>query len=118
MSPAAMPGNLSGTSSYSSASEYSVDEAVEVDATDVRFNQPVAQYNENFLNFPVGTVIPSGSYDKQKGKWIPSESGRVVKILSITGGVADLDVNGNGLPATDAEYLTLGINVAERTQLA
>ncbi len=116
--PQAMPGDLPGTSGYTYAAEYSLDEAVAANATDVRFNQAVVQYNENFLNFPAGTVIPSGSYDRQRGQWIPSESGRVVKILSVTSGAADLDVNGAGQTATDAEYQALGIDAAERAQLA
>lgn len=44
--------------------------------------------------------MPSGSYDTQQGVWIPSANGRVVKILSINAGTADLDVNGAGRLAT------------------
>jgi RHS repeat-associated protein len=116
--PAAMPGDLPSASQYTYASEYSIDEAVSVSATSVMFNQPVAQYNENFLNFPAGTVIPSGSYDKASGIWIPSDNGLVIKILSITGGSANLDIDGSGNPASDASLNALGVNAAERQQLA
>ena len=116
--PNTMPGQLPALSAYTYSSEYSVDEAVATGATDITFSQPVAQYNENFLNFPVGTIVPSGSFDRATGIWMPSASGRVVKILSITNGVADLDLDGSGNPATDPEYAALGINVPERQQLA
>jgi RHS repeat-associated protein len=119
--PNTMPGNLPGTSAYTYAVEYSIDEAVAAGAIETTFSQPVVEYNENFLNFPVGTIIPSGSFDRAAGQWIPSNSGRVVKILSISGGaggLANLDLNGNGVPATDPEYAALDINTAERQQLA
>ncbi|MDQ3010556.1 MAG: BACON domain-containing protein [Acidobacteriota bacterium] len=116
--PNTMPADLPGTSAYTYAAEYSLDEAVAANAIETTFSQPVVQYNENFLNFPAGTVIPSGAYDRVTGQWIPSASGRVVKILSVAGGTANLDVNGGGVPATDPEYAALDINLAERQQLA
>jgi RHS repeat-associated protein len=115
---AAMPGDLPATSAFTYASEFSLDEAVGSGATAVSFSQPVAQYNENFLNFPVGTVIPSGSYDKTTGIWMPSTNGLVVKILSVSSGAANLDIDGSGNPASDASLTALGINAAERQQLA
>ena len=45
---------------------FSADEAIAAGATSVVFNQPVIQYAENFLNFPVGTPVPTGVYDVQK----------------------------------------------------
>ena len=116
--PNAMPGDLPATSAYTYAAEYSLDEAVAANATDVSFNQPVVQYNENFLNLPVGTSVPSGAYDKQQGIWLPSANGRIVKILSVSGGQANLDITGGGTPASDAELTALGVNAAERQQLA
>ena len=116
--PETMPGDLPANSAYTYAVEYSLDEAVAAGATETTFSQPVIQYNENFLSFPVGIDIPSGAYDRVTGQWVPSASGRVVRILSIAGGTAILDVNGNGQPATDAEYAALGINMAERQHLS
>lgn len=116
--PETMPGDLPALSAYTYASEYSVDEAVAIGATNVTFSQPVIQYNENFLGFPVGVNVPSGSFDKLTGIWLPDANGRVVKILSITSGMADLDLTGGGTPATDPEYTALGIDAAERQQLA
>jgi hypothetical protein len=116
--PAAMPGELPATSAYTYAVEYSVDEAVAAGAKTVLFSQPVIQYLDNFLAFPVGINVPVGSYDRTSGIWMPEANGRVVKILSISGGQANLDVNGGGQPATDAEYAALGVTVAERQRLA
>lgn len=116
--PETMPGDLPPLSAYTYASEYAIDEATALNAVDTTFSQPVVQYNENFLNFPIGINVPSGSFDKATGIWLPSISGRVVKILSITNGTANLDLNGNGTPATDPEYAALGINTAERQTLA
>src|SRR5919197_1183407 len=62
----------------------------------VRFSAPLMHYVENFLNFPVGMAVPTGYYNRQKATWVPSDNGRVVKILSITGGLADLDTDGDG----------------------
>jgi len=57
----------------------SVDEAT--GATDVRFDRPVYTYVENFLNFPVGGIVPVGYYNRSLGQWIPSENGIIIKIL-------------------------------------
>jgi RHS repeat-associated protein len=116
--PKAMPGELPATSAYTYAVEYSVDEAVAAGAKTVLFSQPVIEYLDNYLNFPIGINVPAGSYDRSNSIWMPEANGRVVKILSISGGQANLDVNGAGQPATDAEYQALGITVAERQQLA
>src|SRR5882724_6468802 len=99
--PAAMPGELPSTSAYTYAVEYSVDEAVATGATSVLFSQPVINYLDNFLNFPIGINVPVGSYDRAGGIWMPDANGRVVAILSISAGQAILDINGNGQPATD-----------------
>ncbi len=113
-----MPAVLPATSEYTYASEYSVDEAVAVNATNVTFSQPVVQYLENYIGFPTGASVPTGSYDRKSSVWKSETSGRVVKILSVTGGAADLDLTGGGVPATDPEYAALGINPAERQKLA
>ena len=36
-----------------------------------------------------------GTYDKKKAEWVPSGNGRVIKVLSVTGGLADLDITGD-----------------------
>ena len=84
-----MPAALPPSSGYTYAAEFSVDEAVAAGATDVRFSQPLPVYVENFLGFPVGGAVPTGYYDRQRGQWIASANGRVIKVLSITDGLAE-----------------------------
>lgn len=112
--PQAMPAELPPSSGYTYAVEYSVDEALTAGATTVRFNQPVYHYVENFLDFPVGMIVPVGYYDKQQAAWLPSDNGRVIKIVSITAGLADLDTDGDDVADNEA---ALGITEAERQQL-
>lgn len=113
--PQAMPAMLPPNSAYTYAFVLTADEAKAAGAIDVRFAQPLPFYVENFLNFPVGIAVPLGAYDRNKGAWVDADSGRVVKILSITGGLVDLDTDGDG--AVD-NGTTLGITSAERQQLA
>lgn len=113
-----MPGELPPASGYTYAVELSVDEAIAAGAKEVRFNQPVMFYLENFLQFPVGQPVPVGYYDRSRGVWVPSDNGRIVKILSISNGVAELDVTGTG-QAADAQTLSqLAITIEEQKQLA
>ena len=116
--PERLPGSLPASSQYTYAVELSADEAIASSAKSVEFSAPVAVYLENFLSFPVGVHIPIGSYRFRYGQWLPEPNGRVVRVLSIAGGVASLDVNGADAPAMDAEYAQLGISIAERTRLA
>jgi len=109
----AMPANLPALSGYTYCIELSVDEAIAAGAVGVTFSQPVVVYVENFLNFPVGTNVPVGLYDRTKAFWIPAANGRVVKVVSITGGVANVDTDGD-----NAGDSGLGITTAERTSLA
>ena len=116
--PAAMPAALPGTSAYTYAVELSVDEAVNQGAESVVFDQPVAMYLENFLGFPTGGIVPTGYYDRVRGEWVASRNGRVVEVLGVTGGLADLDVDGDGLADGQPALDTLGIDDAERQQVA
>ncbi|WP_242344342.1 RHS repeat-associated core domain-containing protein [Anaeromyxobacter terrae] len=114
----AMPGELPPTSAYTYAIELGADEAVAAGATEVKFNQAVAMYIENYLAFPVGGRVPVGYYDRAKGKWVPSNDGRVVAILGVNAGLAALDVDGSGFEATPTQLSALGITDAERIELA
>jgi RHS repeat-associated protein len=116
--PSAMPAPLPPTSAYTYAVDLSVDEATAAGATGVVFDRPVYHYVENFLNFPVGIIVPVGYYDKKLGAWVPSRNGRVIKIVSITEGTADIDTNGDGAPDNAALLAAMEINDAERGQLA
>ncbi len=121
----AMPGELPPQSAYTYAVEFTADEARTLGAKQVRFSlpgapepiasYPVSSYLENFLGLPVGTTMPNGYYDHEKGAWLPEKSGVVLKIVGVTGGSADLDTTGDGL-ADDTTGL--GIPTEERTKLA
>ncbi|HEY3491247.1 MAG TPA: PASTA domain-containing protein [Candidatus Deferrimicrobiaceae bacterium] len=116
--PSAMPADLPATTGYTYCVELSADEAVVAGATEVRFDKPVYYYLENFRGFSVGTAVPNGYYDRNRGMWIPDSDGRVVKILGITNGMADLDTDGNSVVDNAATLAALEITDAERTQLA
>jgi RHS repeat-associated protein len=116
--PAAMAATLPANSGYTYAVEFSVDEARAVGATSVTFSQPVATYVDNFLGFPVGMKVPAGTYDPAGGRWLPENDGRVIKLLSVTGGLANLDVTGDGVPSDAATLTALGINDPERARIA
>ncbi|RKZ90335.1 MAG: hypothetical protein DRR19_10400 [Candidatus Parabeggiatoa sp. nov. 1] len=116
--PEAMPAPLPPQSGYTYAVELSVDQAIAVGATRVDFSQPVPLYVDNFLNFPVGGIVPVGWYDRSRSAWVPSDNGRVIKIISIDNGLALLDVDGSGQAASTEALAELGITEAERQQLA
>jgi RHS repeat-associated protein len=113
-----MPGTLPGSSAYTYAVDFTVDEAEALGATKVDFAVPVYSYMENFVGVPVGTQIPVGYYDKALGIWIPSSDGRVIKISSISSGKANLIVDTSGTPATDGKLDSLGFTDEERVTLA
>lgn len=114
--PEAMPAELPPNSGYTYAVEFSVDEAP--GASEIRFSQPLPFYLENFLNFSIGTIVPLGSYNRSIGQWISSDSGRVIRVLNITGGLAELDVDGSNQTANASQLAALNITDAERQQLA
>ncbi|HWR90130.1 MAG TPA: hypothetical protein VN260_07715, partial [Dissulfurispiraceae bacterium] len=111
----AMPAELPPTSAYTYCAEINADEAVAAGAADVLFSQPIYLYLENFKNFPTGIQVPVGAYDKGRGAWAAYPDGRVIKILSITGGLASLDTTGNGLPDNGE---AIGVTSEERQLLA
>ena len=110
----AMPGDLPPTSAYTYAVEFSVDQAVEANATDVQFTKPVITYVDNFLGFPAGSAVPAAYYDEKQASWVPSENGLVL-VIDADGAInADSDPE----PESPAELDALGIDQAERDQLA
>jgi len=115
--PQAMPAPLPPSSAYTYAVELGADEAAAAGAT-VKFSQPVPFYLENFLGFPVGGTVPAGYYDRGSAAWVASDNGLVVQILSVTAGLADLDLTGAGTPADAAALAALGITADERQSLA
>lgn len=116
--PKAMPAQLPPGSAYTYAVDLSADEVAVANAKDVRFNRPLFHYVENFLEFPVGIAVPTGYFDRDKSAWVPAESGRIIQILDVKGGLAILDVVGKGQPANQRALKNLGIDDDERKQLA
>jgi RHS repeat-associated protein len=116
--PLALPATLPPTVAYTYAVELSADQARAAGARSVRFDRTVPFYLESFLDLPVGETVPVGYYDRDRRRWIPSPNGRVVEILSIAGGVAELDLEGEGVAADAAALAELGITDHERQQLA
>jgi len=116
--PLTMPATLPANSFYTYCVELSADEAIAAGARAVRFSQPVVKYLDNFLNLAIGTSVPEGYYDRQKGQWVASDNGRVVQVLSVVDSEAILDVDGSGVAATPAALTTLGITGPERLKLA
>lgn len=118
-----MPAELPPTSAYTYCAELTVDEAEALDAVTVRFKssssgqpKPVYYYIQNYRHFPVGVVVPNGSYDRTRALWTPDSDGRVVQIVAISDGKALLDVDGDA--AGDDAEAELGVSDDERTQLA
>ncbi len=118
LGPKRMPAELPPNVAYTYAVELNADEAVAAGAQQVTFSVPLVLYVENFLGFPVGGAVPLGSYDRQRAVWVPAPSGRIIKVLSVTGGLADLDLDGSGLPADGAALSALGVSDDERARLA
>ena len=116
--PMAMPAGLPTQSGYTYCAELSADEASTAGAKSITFSEPLAFYVENFIHAPVGTGVPAGYYDSSHGQWAASLNGRVIKVLSITNGLVDLDIDGTGLAASETALTALGISDAERAELA
>jgi RHS repeat-associated protein len=118
-----MPAELPPTSAYTYAFEVGADEAASAGATSIQLSQPASCYTDNFLNFPVGIAVPLGSYTRacssgacataSCGTWSPSSNGAVIQILSVTGGVASVDIDGSGTAASSSAMAAMGITRAE-----
>lgn len=118
LGPSAMPAELPPGSGYTYCVELSADEAVAADARTIRFSRQLPLYVENFIGFPVGTDVPLGYYDRSTAAWVPADDGRVVKITSISAGLANIDITGDGAADSATALAALGIDTAERQQLA
>lgn len=114
--PARMPAPLPPATAYTYAVELAAAEAgIKIDGKDVLFNKPVYFYLENFLKIPVGTAVPSGYLDRDRAAWLPSDDGQVIKIVSVSEGLALLDTDGDSVVDNGTD---LGISDAERKSLA
>jgi RHS repeat-associated protein len=116
--PEAMPAALPPASGYTYAVELSADEALQGGATKVTFNPPLVFYLENFLELPAGIEVPAASYDRKVGGWVVNDNGRVVQVVSVTDGLADLDVDGDGIADTGDALIALAVTDGERQKMA
>lgn len=114
----AMPGSLPPSSAYTYAADMTGDQQLALGAKTMQFSTPAVLYLSNFLSFPVGTAVPMGNYDPAQASWVPTDNGVIVKILSTTNGMANLDISGSGVAATPAALAAKGITTAEQTKLA
>ncbi len=112
-----VPGTLPPELVPSFALELSAD-AAETAGAGVEFSGAVPVYVENFLDAATGSAVDVLTLDRSTGTWIPEPSGRIVEIVGIDAGLAELDLTGSGSAASPAELLEIGIDEAERAQLA
>lgn len=115
---AAMPAPLPPTSAYTYAVDLTLTEQRTAGAVGVEFSAPLWLYNENFLNFPEGTTIPAGYYDYAMKAWLGAPSGGVVKVVGVTGGLADVDIDGDGAAESAGGYAAVNMSSGERAKLA
>ncbi|OBP14337.1 hypothetical protein A5320_11160 [Rheinheimera sp. SA_1] len=94
--PASMPGELPVETAFTWASDLHVAGTHYTDS--VHYNADVVLYLDNFLQFPVGEIVPVGYFDRNLSKWIASPNGVVVKLLDKNSdGVVDgIDYNDDG----------------------
>jgi hypothetical protein len=117
-----MPGALPPASAYTYCVDLSADEAVATGAIRVEFDHPVSVCLENFLGFPTGTEIPMGYFDPQTSVWIPSANGRVIRVVDVANGRAQIDSDGDGkadakFPLADDELEQLALLYPPGTSL-
>jgi YD repeat-containing protein len=114
----AVPADLVPTGAFTYAVELSADEAGALAADRVELSQPVSLYLENFLELPVGSVVPVAAYDRGAASWLGIDNGRVVEVVNVTDGLAGLDVDGSGSAASPEALSALGITDEECEAIA
>ncbi|MCK5644163.1 MAG: hypothetical protein KAJ19_25415, partial [Gammaproteobacteria bacterium] len=87
-----MPAVLPPTIAFTYCAELKVDGVERV-----RFEKPVVSWVDNFLGFDVGEIVPVGYYNRDRGVWVASDNGVVVRLLDEdSDGVVDaLDADGD-----------------------
>ena len=114
----ALPAELPPTAAFTYTVELSADEAEAAGAERIEFSQTLSVYLENFLELPIGSVLPVGYYDRAGATWRGLDNGRVIEILAVNAGLAELDVDGSGSAATPEALSALGISAEELETLA
>ncbi|MEM9187622.1 MAG: RHS repeat-associated core domain-containing protein [Myxococcota bacterium] len=112
----AMPGTLPGASRYTYAVDISIDQAGP--DSSVRLSEPVSLYVDNFLNLPVGYLMPLGSYSRELADWVPEKDGFIAEVTGTSGPMADIDLDGDGSPENPTVLALWGIDGAEREVIA
>jgi RHS repeat-associated protein len=115
---ATMPATLPPNSAYTYCAEFGADEEEAAGAKTVIFSQPLPVYVDDFVNTPVGTLVPVGNYDRANGVWIPMSNGIVLQVLGSTNGTALLDLHGTGTPESPSDLAAFGFTTEELQQLA
>jgi YD repeat-containing protein len=115
--PAMMPAALPTSSDYTHAFEIGADEAIAAGASSVQFTKPLIYYVDNFLHFPAGTTVPLGSYDRAHHAWQIEKSGMVLDVVGVSGGVAQLNIDGVPGAESPAQLEAAGITAAEQSKL-
>jgi hypothetical protein len=133
--PSKMPSVLPPNSAYTYALELTVDESYDNASTssdgrrrlqtangvtpEVSFDRPLAVFVDDFVGLPAGSRVPSGFYNASRELWVPTTDGVVVHFLYVNqAGLAELDLNDDGLPEVEATYAFANITSEERRRLA
>jgi RHS repeat-associated protein len=117
LGPNAMPAKLPPSTAYTYCVELSADEANSVSGSSITFSKPVPFYVDNFLNLPAGSAVPVGYYDRDRGVWIPCPDGIILKIVSVTNGLADIDLTGDDIPEPKDSLIAFGFSEEELQKL-
>jgi hypothetical protein len=111
---AAMPAEPAAHTAYTYAIELSADEVLQAGGTGITFSQPVLFYVDDFIGVPVGSIVPTGYYDRQRTGWIGMRDGRVIHVVSLTAaGSAEVDVTGDGAADSLSTLAILGFTQQE-----
>ena len=73
---------------------------------------------DNFLNVPVGTLVPVGNYNRTMAAWMPMSNGIVMQMLGSANGIALVDLHGTGQPEPTNVLAANGFTTQELEQLA
>lgn len=117
--PDAMPAPLPANSAYTYAIELTVDEAEDANTQNVTFSEPIVYYVENFLNFPVGEVVPVGYFDETLGQWVASDNGVIIEVLGDEDGdaITEIDIDGDGVAENETVLTEYSVTMEEREEL-
>ncbi|MDP3277302.1 MAG: RHS repeat-associated core domain-containing protein [Deltaproteobacteria bacterium] len=114
----AMPGNLPANTALTYASEVFAEEAQAAGAKHVRLSVPARYYIEPTVAVPVGSAVPLGFYERDEDVWRAEASGVALRILSVAGGVATIDSDGDGNADSAATLAALSLDADEQRTLA